>query len=326
LFVRSVWLGTHWLCYHEAMIVVTAGKPYIDIDAYACCVAYAELLNLSGTPATATSTAVWNESITASLRALQAPFATNYHSAPEDRFVLVDVSYPSQLDTFVDEQNVIEVFDHHAGYETYWADRLGDASHIEFIGAAATLIYEAWARAGMIDKMSNESAQLLAAAILDNTLNFKARVTTLRDHAAYAFLARYANLDERWAARYFTDCQMTILADVPTALRNDTKFLTFSGLDGELGLGQLVVWDAKDLLAHQREVIASTLGALRPLWLANVVSISEGRSYFVSNNKRVQSWAQRLLDVTFTGDVATADILWLRKEIVKRDKERMRQA
>jgi inorganic pyrophosphatase/manganese-dependent inorganic pyrophosphatase len=33
------------------MIVVTSGARYIDIDAYACCVAYAELLNFLEKPA-----------------------------------------------------------------------------------------------------------------------------------------------------------------------------------------------------------------------------------------------------------------------------------
>lgn len=323
--VGRFYVGRAYVWYDEAMIIVTAGERYIDIDAYACAVAYAELLNLLGKPAIAASSAVWNESITTSLRALRTPLVTGHRPMPGDQFVMVDVSYPSQFDTFVDQQHIIEVFDHRAGFEEYWTERLGNDSHIEFIGAAATLIYEAWAKAGVVNRMSKQSARLLAAAILDNTLDFKAGVTTDRDKTAYAFLARHADLSDQWAADYFTDCQAAILADLPRALQNDTKLLTFSGLEGQLCLGQIVVWNAQEVIADRLETISAVLGELRPLWLANVVSISEGKSYFVAGDQRVRSWAERLLNVHFIGNIATADTLWLRKEIIKQDKERTSQ-
>lgn len=51
----------------EKNIIVTSGKRYIDIDAYASCIAYAKLLRLKGKNAKAISTANLNESITNSL-------------------------------------------------------------------------------------------------------------------------------------------------------------------------------------------------------------------------------------------------------------------
>jgi inorganic pyrophosphatase len=165
--------------------------------------------------------------------------------------------------------------------------------------------------------MSSESAELLAAAILDNTLNFGAGVTTDRDREAYEFLAGHAGLDEVWVAHYFTECQESILADLPEALRNDTKFLQFSGLNERLCLGQMVVWDAKDVIADESETLAAVLGSMQSSWMANVVSISEGRSYFVAQNDQVKTWAESLLHVKFDGSIATADRLWLRKEIMK---------
>lgn len=299
------------------MIVVTSGARYIDIDAYACCVAYAELMNLTGKPAIAASSAVWNESVTRSIRSLNAPFTTDYVQQPDDEFVLMDVSDPAHFDTFVDVDNVIEVHDHHPGFEQYWADNIGTGANIEFIGAAATLVYEQWAKADKQNEMSRVSAELLAAAILDNTLNFGAGVTTERDHDAYKFLAAHADLNDAWVARYFTECQESILADLPEALRNDTKFLQFDGLDEKLCLGQMVVWNAKDVIASELGTLSDVLGGMQPTWMANVVSISEGRSYFVTDNQNVKAWAENLLGVTFDGSVAAADRLWLRKEIMK---------
>jgi inorganic pyrophosphatase len=299
------------------MIIVTSGARYIDIDAYACCVAYAELLNLMGKPALAVSTAVWNESITKSIRALDAPFTTSYAPQSDDEFIAMDLSDPAHFDGVVDLNRVIEVHDHHPGFEQYWADNIGRGSNIEFIGAAATLVYEQWVKAGKVGQMSRVSAELLAAAILDNTLNFGASVTTKRDKDAYTFLAERAQLDDAWVARYFTECQESILADLSEALQNDTKFLQFNGLDGKLCLGQMVVWDAKSVIADELETIAAVLGGMQPAWMANVVSISEGKSYFVAQNDQVKAWAENLLHVKFDGLVATADRLWLRKEIMK---------
>lgn len=299
------------------MIVVTSGKRYIDIDAYACCVAYAELLNMLEKPTIAASTAVWNESITASIRALRAPLSTNYSSHSNDQFIVVDLSDSAQFDELVNQKRVIEVFDHHPGFENYWTDKIGEGSHIEFIGAAATLIYEQWAQAGKADQISQQSAELLTAAILDNTLNFGAGVTTNRDRVAYRFLTKHAKLDDKWAAKYFTECQEAILSDIPEALRNDTKFLKFGGLDEELCFGQMVVWDAESVIVDELDTVASELGGMHDTWMANVVSISDGRSYFVTKNDKVKAWAEGLLNVTFDGSVATASKLWLRKEIVK---------
>jgi inorganic pyrophosphatase/exopolyphosphatase len=190
--------------------------------------------------------------------------------------------------------------------------------HIDMVGAAATLIYEQWEAAGRLDQLSSASTQLLAAAILDNTLNFQAGVTTKRDRQAYAALAACARLDAAWAAQYFAACQQTIVADMSKALRNDTKLLHFKGLPHELCLSQLVVWDAQPVLAAGIEPVAAALAKLGgAYWLANVVSISEGTSYFVSNNADVQRWLHALLGVQIKGPVVPAGRLWLRKEIIK---------
>jgi inorganic pyrophosphatase len=299
------------------MIIVTSGARYIDIDAYACCVAYAELLNLLGKPAIAASTAVWNESITKPMRALSTSLSTDYEPKLNDQFVVMDLSDPSQFDKLVDQDRVVELFDHHPGFEQYWADKIGEDSHIEFIGAAATLIYEQWVKVGKATEMSHASAELLAAAILDNTLNFGAGVTTDRDRSAYELLAKHAGLSDDWVAQYFTDCQEAILTDLAEALRNDTKFLKLGGLERELCIGQMVVWDAKRVVADDLDTISAVLSAMSDTWMANVVSISDGRSYFIASNGVVKAWAESLLHVHFDDVVATADRLWLRKEIMK---------
>ena len=299
------------------MIVVTSGALYIDIDAYACMVAYAELLNVLGILAAAATSAPLNESITPSLRALPTGLLTDYQPSAEDTFVIVDVSDSSQFDHMVDIKRVVEVYDHHPGFEQFWSGRIGQKSHLETIGAAATQIFEAWQRAGKTDQMSKASAQLLLAAILDNTLNFGAGVTTDRDKRAYDYLMKHAGVDEKWVAKYFEDCQAATVADIASTLGKDTKYFKWKGLDGELTMGQLVVWDGTAIMQRDLATIEKVFDGNPNLWLVNLVSIHEGHSYFITSQPQVQQWLSGLTNMQFTGTIAQADRLWLRKEIMK---------
>jgi inorganic pyrophosphatase len=301
------------------MRIITSGSRYIDIDAYAGVIAYAELLRAQGEQAEAVSTSAWNESISKTVQSWKAPLQTEYGGNSTHTFTLIDVSDPDYFDRFVDLARVDEIIDHHPGFEEYWQERIGNKAHIEFIGAACTLVYERWVAAGLADKMSETSAKLLVSGILDNTLNFKAQVTTERDKAAYTALVEHANIPEGWTAQYFTECQEAILADAVTSIRNDSKILTFKTFPHPLSVGQLVVWNADEVVSQHQATIERELAAMKPDWIMNLVSVEEGSSYFVCKDPGVQAWASRLLGVNFEGDVAKADRLWLRKEIINQD-------
>jgi len=304
------------------MRIVTSGSQFLDIDAYGGCIAYAELLQKQGLAAQAVSSAPLNESVTLEIRGWDASLLTSYEASPDDRFTLIDVSDPEFFDPIVDLEHVERIIDHHPGFETQWA-KLGDKSIIEYIGAACTLVYEQWRDAGKLDQMSEASARLLVTGILDNTLDFKAGVTTDRDHAAYDDLIGRANLPyEDWPAEYFSQCQQGIEADLTTALRNDTKTMP---PDRYLprAFGQLVIWSAQDLLAKRRPEIAQALGAISDDWVLNIISIEEGKSYFAADNPATQAKFGELMELDVSSGTAVADRLWLRKEILKRAQERV---
>ena len=126
--------------------IITAGSTYLDIDAYACCVAMEELLRLKGINAIAYSNAPYNYSVVQSLVKKEQikTILPSAWSKDDSKYIIVDVSDPDYIKDSVPIEDVIEVYDHHVGFEEYWASRIGDASHIEFIGAAATLIYNEW--------------------------------------------------------------------------------------------------------------------------------------------------------------------------------------
>lgn len=304
------------------MRVITSGAAYVDIDAYAGCIAYAELLQVQGSEAEAVSTAPLNESISKTVRSWEAPLRTEYTPTDADTYTLIDVSDPAYFDKVVDVEKVDEVIDHHPGFEQHWQDRIGDKADIEFIGAACTLVYERWQTAGQLGKMSVTSARLLICGILDNTLNFGAKVTTQRDTDAYNALLTQAELPEDWTAQYFTECQEAILEDAVAAIGNDTKTLTFNSYEQPICFGQLVVWDGQQVLAQHSDVLRETLSEKQPDWFMNLISVGERKSYFVTESAAVQAWLSKLLGVEFEGSVAVADRLWLRKEVIKQDIEK----
>lgn len=302
------------------MKIVTSGLKFLDIDAYAGCIAYAELLRLQGEDATAFSSAIMNESVPRTVRSWEVDFTTSYIHTADNQFVLIDVSDPEYLEKHVTIENVVEVIDHHVGFEQYWHDRIGDKANIEFIGAACTQVYEKWVDAGLLPRMSETSARLLISGILDNTLNFKANVSTPRDEAAYDELCKIAHLPDDWTAHYFSECQESIFSDIAYALKNDTKYMKFENIEADaIAFGQLVIWSAEKATTEYRMEIEQAMATNSDNWFVNVVSIEEGRSYFLASGDIVENWASNVLGVQFSNHLASADRLWLRKEIFKQD-------
>jgi inorganic pyrophosphatase/exopolyphosphatase len=300
------------------MKVVTSGRTYIDIDAYGGCIAYAELLNLLGEEAIAATSSPLNESVTASIRNWGGKLQHGHKLQKGDEFILIDVSNPDFFDEFVDRTAVTEVIDHHTGFESYWHERLGDKANIEFIGAACTQVFEQFVAAGKEHEISQTSARLLIAGILDNTLDFKAHVSTPRDKNAYDKLMERANLPSDWPAQYFSECQQAITAALEQAIKNDVK--SMEGIEGLPDwLGQLVIWDATTLLNDRKQQIADVMSAHagKGTWAMNIVSIDEGKSYLLAEATETQAQVSKLLNITFQDNVAVADRLWLRKEIMK---------
>ena len=82
------------------MKVVTSGSAYLDIDAYACCIAYAELLNLQGVDARAVSSAPLNASISKTVLGWQSSL-DDYLPRAGDEFVLRSEEHTSQLQSLV---------------------------------------------------------------------------------------------------------------------------------------------------------------------------------------------------------------------------------
>lgn len=299
-------------------LVVTSGDKYIDIDAYAAIIGYAELLRRQGFDSVAVTTAPYNESIPPMVQKWPVELDRAYDSRPNDEFILLDVSDSEHFDTFVDVERVVEIIDHHPGHEVEWRDRLGDKAVIEYVGAVATQIHERWEEAGKTQGMPSVIAKLLGTAILDNTLDFTSAMTTERDKQAYRALKQLGEINDEWKSQYFAECQETIMSDLPRAIANDFKIIEVPWLKTEVCFGQLVVWNGQSVLAQRREV-ETELAAIRAHWFMNVVSVEERKSYFLCGDSATQQWLAELLEISpgAPGCLET-DRAWLRKEVLKR--------
>jgi inorganic pyrophosphatase len=310
------------------MIVVTAGEDYLDIDAYAGIVAYAELLRLDGFKAVAASDAILNASVPEFLASLEMGLVRKYKPKKADTFVMIDLSDPKHFSKFVREEAVVEILDHHLGFEDYWQAKLGKKSKIEYVGAACTLVYEAWRNAGLLDQMPIDIAKLLLAGILDNTLNLQAVITSPRDIAAYDKLQKLAGVDEGFTKKYFEACQAGAELTFDATLQNDFKVVNYETFaPGPIAIGQVAVWDGASIVNKFSEQMQHFLSHKSEHWIMNILSIADGQSMFVASDPATIDWIETTLGASFEKrvsglSVAKAGRFWLRKEIHKADLEK----
>lgn len=294
------------------MIIITTGKKYIDIDGYASSIAYRELLRMQGKKAKFISTATANYSVTKSL--LKLSFRLDKHQiASSDEFIIIDLSNKSFFEDFVDENKIIELIDHHDGFEEYWKNILKEKAIIEPIGSVATIITEKYEQLNLLDKMDKDVAKLLMAAILDNTLNFTAKITKERDKVAYSKLEKIS-LDPEFKAKYFGEVQSIIEKDLNNAIVNDLKIEEIKGLPK--ALGQLTIYDM-GLLKEKLEMIKEIMENHAEKWLINIICLKDKKSYIICSDEQVAHDIEKLFNKKANDNIVELETTILRKEIIK---------
>ena len=299
------------------VICVIGGCAYTDIDVLACAAAYKQLLTLGGQEACALATGTWNQTIPPSVREWTidvcrefVPKHANY------AYVLVDVSDPLHIGKFVDIDHVVEVFDHHAGFEGFWSQRIQSASSIETVGACATLIWEKYLQRQLHSQISPVNASLLYTAIVANTLNFTAYTTKDRDKKAAEQILPFTNLPENWVQTYYKEIESGFKEQLLENLLNDTKTLTVR--EHSVFFAQIEMWNASSILLRNGESLTCILPKMDRHWIVNCVSIEEGRCYLFCTDPSLL----RLLQHICSGSIWTHECIvtsrpWLRKEFLQ---------
>lgn len=291
-------------------LIVTSTKPYIDIDAYGSGVAYAYLLRQLGQSAHFITTSKLNYSIPEEIQIYKTTHEdfTTLNSV----FILVDISDYKRLDKIVDVSRVVEVIDHHMGFEYYWQKQA--KVNIEKIGSVCTLIFERWSSEKIINQMPVEVAKLLISGIIDNTLNLQAQITTNRDKVACQELLKVVD-DADWIKRYFSLCTENIKRDMKKALISDMKIVdNISNLPKFIG--QLTVYDSEYFFEDKKIEIINYFNGFSTDWMLNIIDVLYNKSVFVTDSVISQNKLETLFNLVFYNGIAYADRSWLRKEII----------
>lgn len=297
------------------MIWLPVVGNYADIDVYASIIAYTDLLNQRGKPAKTYIPIKPNYSVPDELR---MPEWENdvFDFQTSDEAIILDLSIPEEINRLVPDNQILELIDHHPGYEDYWHERIGNKAIIEKIGAVATSIFEWWGECWDYSKMSPKIAKLLLGAILDNTLNFNAEITTERDHRAAEKLSEITGISlADFTSWYFSEVNKTIISDLENSLLQDCK-LTASPTDApELTFCQLALWDTREILTKQDE-ITKILNDKCTKWIVSILCIAEKKNYIIASSPEFSDYFTNLLHLEKEDAWLVSNQLYLRKEII----------
>lgn len=300
--------------------IITSGAKYIDIDVLASSLAYYDLLSLRKINSSVHHTGPLNASIIPEIKEwCQGCFLK---SSPKklktNTFILVDISNPYHLEKFVDISNVTEVFDHHYGFEKFWYQRIGIQAKIESVGACATLIWEEYKKDGLNKKIPPLSANLLYSAIISNTLNFNAYVTSARDVQAFEEIKEYITLQNNWTSHYYRTAESFLRKNLEQAIFNDTKQIISNSFSFQFS--QLELWSAEDFISnYANNKISSLMDKLfsPSNWLLSISSICEKCNYLFTNSSELMDILALFIDFHQRKDYWITNRLWMRKEILK---------
>lgn len=297
----------------DAVVVTCYTNP--DLDGFACAIAYAEFLNKFGTAAGFKTFGQPN----IEARYLMKQFGFDYPKQADitvsSRIVLVDSSELRDLDKIVKPENVVEVIDHR---------KVNDAAlfvnakiQIEVVGAAATLIAEKF-HAHCMD-ISVSSATLLYGAIVSNTLNFRANVTTERDVSMARWLESKLNLPENFIHEMFR--AKSDMSGEKLSERIDGDLASFHLGGKKISIAQLEIIGVRELVRERESEILSILRnfklqtGLHGIFLS-AIDLEEKFNAFVTDEEETKRLLEKTLGVSFEGNVAIRDGFIMRKEIV----------
>lgn len=298
-------------------IIITSGKKYIDIDGYAGMFAYRKLLQSLGYNAYAVTSACLNQSIPKIITCMNFKF-DNIKITKDTKFIILDISNPDFLEDFVNKNNIIEIIDHHTGYEKYW-DNFKVKKQIEFIGSICTIIYEKFVKYNKEMLLTPELCKILMAGILDNTLNLKSKNTTKRDINAYKSLARIGKINKNWPKIYFKSCYGGLSQNLEKSIKNDIKIEKIGNLLPNV-FGQLIVLE-KNIIFNNMNIVLSAFKEYEN-WIFNVICLDDGKSYIFFSDKKVKENLQILFNGVFLDNHLILNNYMLRKEIMKIAREK----
>lgn len=285
-----------------------------DLDGVACIIAYSELLNRTGSPATP---GIFGEPHLEALFILEElgliPPAKIEDIRYFEKIILVDNSLVNNLAEGFDIKKVVEVIDHRRLNDS---DKFTNAKiQIELVGSAATLIAEKFKEQNVTP--SAQSAVLLGAAIISNTLNFQSANKTERDAKAFDWLKSQADIPDNLAHEMFS-AKSDLSGDrLQKALRGDAACYDLAGK--KCCALQLEIIGSENLVdSRKSEILKEIKGIQEEMKLdsiyLSILDLEKNFNLFITPNPLSQQIISDVLGVEFNNEVAKRPGLILRKE------------
>lgn len=296
--------------------------PAPDLDGTACLVAYAELLEKNGEEVIGAVFGEPDEEAKFLLEEFDVEItdASEYLEGAE--VIVVDASFPDGISDQIDLEDVTEVIDHRKNHE---ADSFPNAEiDVQLVGAAATLIAERFRQAGK--GISEESANLLYAAIKDNTVNFQANVTTKRDKEAAKWLEENAEIDKKLCQEIFK-IKSEQKPD-PTQIIPDDYYTTVHH-GKKIGVSQIESLYTEKFVRENVEDIKEVLKDLKQKQdldyaFLTCIDIESGQNFFVAADDQTSKLLSQALDLQFHNNLAQKEDMMLRKEVMPKVKNQIK--
>lgn len=303
--------------------VLVTGYVNSDLDAVAGAIAYCEFLQKTGKSVEVGFIGEIHDEARYVLdhynlaRPQVIPNADNF-----DQVILVDASDLAGIEGKIAPEKIIEIIDHRKIHE---ADKFPNAKvQIELVGSASTLIAEKFIQ-NKID-ISKGSAILLCGAIISNTLNFKAGITTERDKEAVEYLNKVALLPDSFWKELF-EAKSDLSGD-KLKERINGDFASFVIGDKKLGIAQIEIIGADKLINERIDEIVETLENIKSdmkldYIFQNTIELEQNKNLFVTEDAQTQALLEKVLSVKFNGSVAERPNFLMRKQIVPLLKEEL---
>ena len=286
-----------------------------DLDGYACVHAYSEYLNAIGKKTIPGIFGRRNKEVDFVLDEFSITNLKNFSNLSGKQVILVDSSETIGIDPTLDPANVVEIIDHR---------RINDAHkfpnaklQIELVGSAATLVAEKYT--GSKTTISRESAALLYSAILSNTLNLRAKVTTDRDRKAADWLNGILELDENYVWQMFAAKSDMTGTNLKSSIIQDFTHFVFGGK--KVGIGQLELVGAESLIQNRKDEMLKIIKDLKNsrgldhIFLS-VIDLKQYRNLFISEDNQIREIISKVLGVNFDKNLAEREGFIMRKEMV----------
>lgn len=296
------------------LLIIPYTNP--DLDGTACAYSYAEFLQKQGKNAVAAIFGTPHREALFVLQKFNIPTVknANHEINYADEIIIVDASTLPGLSNKIPLNKVIEIIDHRKINE---AHKFSNANiQIESVGAAATLVAEKFFNIKTV--ISKEAAALLFSAIVSNTINFKAHVTTERDRQ----MARW--LKEKFACplNYIHEMfyyKSKIEKPLKEIILDD--FAIFNLGRCSLGIAQLEIINTDELIKGKIKEIKKILKELKKektldLIFLTCIDLEKSYNKFVLIDEKTKKLAELALDIQFTNGVAERNGILMRKEIV----------